>query len=117
MPRLLRFLIALSVFTGISSVTSAPVASRPQAVAVPTSARSWLDRRQALEEYLKSAEVVKMEKIGRGVTNPMRAYLAPGGLVDRMTWKAVKPGRYHGFWESYKSEIAAYSSTSSSNWT
>jgi hypothetical protein len=25
-----------------------------------------------------------------------------------MAWKQVKPGRYNGYWESYKSEIAAY---------
>ena len=25
-----------------------------------------------------------------------------------MAWKAIKPGRKDGYWESYKSEIAAY---------
>jgi hypothetical protein len=25
-----------------------------------------------------------------------------------MSWKAIKPGRYNGFWESYRAEIAAY---------
>jgi hypothetical protein len=33
---------------------------------------------------------------------------APGGPVDSFTWKPIAPGRYGGYWESYKSEIAAY---------
>lgn len=49
-----------------------------------------------------------MEKIGTGVTSPRRAHTAPGGPVDSFTWKPITPGRYHGYWESYKSEIAAY---------
>ena len=49
-----------------------------------------------------------MEDIGLGVTKPRRAYLAPGGPVDRMAWKTISPGIHQGFWESYKSEIAAY---------
>jgi hypothetical protein len=51
---------------------------------------------------------VKLEKIGVGVTNPDRAYLKPGGPFDSMAWKPIRPGIYQGFWESYKSEIAAY---------
>ena len=49
-----------------------------------------------------------MEDIPLGVTKPRRAYLAPGGLIDRMAWKTIRPGIYSGYWESYKSEIAAY---------
>ena len=74
----------------------------------PASAKAWLDNRKALEDYLKIAEVIKMEDIGLGVTKPRRAYLAPGGPVDRMAWKTIVPGIHGGFWESYKSEIAAY---------
>ncbi|MCA1585283.1 MAG: hypothetical protein LC791_11120 [Acidobacteria bacterium] len=75
---------------------------------LPVVRRSRFDRRQTLEEYLSTADVVKMEEIGLGVTRPRRAYLAPGGLVDRMAWKTIKPGFHSGYWESYKSEIAAY---------
>src|SRR5688500_18570912 len=74
----------------------------------PASAKTWLENRKALEDYLKVAEVIKMEEIGLGVTKPKRAYLTPGGLVDRMVWKAIRPGIHGGFWESYKSEVAAY---------
>lgn len=43
-----------------------------------------------------------------GVTRPQRCRLAPGGPVDEMAWKAIQPGFYNGYWESYKAEIAAY---------
>ena len=88
--------------------SSAPVVRSQQTAAAPASGKTWLGRRQALEDYLRTAEVIKMEDIGLGVTKPRRAYLAPGGLVDRMAWKAIRPGIHQGFWESYKSEIVAY---------
>lgn len=72
------------------------------------SAKTWLGRAQELEEYLKSAEIISMQDVGRGVTNPKRCKLAPGGPVEEIAWKAIKPARYRGFWESYKAEIAAY---------
>lgn len=72
------------------------------------SAKAWIQDPQAIEEYLKSAAVVSMQEIKVGVTKPRRAQLAPGGPVAAIAWKGIKPGRYSGFWESYKSEIAAY---------
>lgn len=83
------------------------VAAAPQA-AVEENAKTWLEKRQAIEDYLRTAEPGKIEDIGVGVTKPKRVYLPPGGLVDRMAWKVIPPGLYSGYWESYKSEIAAY---------
>ena len=73
-----------------------------------TGPRVWADRVAEIEQFLKSAEVVGVEEIGVGVTKPRRATLAPGGPCDRIAWKPIIPGRYSGYWESYKSEIAAY---------
>jgi hypothetical protein len=94
----LVFLIALA---GI------PPSLRAQAPA-SSSAKIWIERRGAIEEYLRTADVVKIDQIGTGVTSPRRAYTAPGGPVDSFTWKPIRPGRYKGYWESYRSEIAAY---------
>jgi len=94
--------------TGSPVVLGGSVTSAAQTVVDAANAKSWLDRRQLVEDYLRTADVVKMEEIGLGVTRPRRAYLAPGGPVDRMAWKTIKPGIYSGYWESYKSEIAAY---------
>lgn len=101
------FVVLYLLAAGAPVWTSAPT-SRHQAAAESTSSKTWLERREALEEYLKIAEVVRIEDIGVGVTKPRRAYLAPGGPIDRMAWKTVRPGMYQGFWESYKAEIAAY---------
>ncbi len=71
-------------------------------------ARIWIGRAAEIEDYLRTAEVVSMEELSVGVTKPKRARLAPGGPVESFAWKAIRPGRYDGFYESYLSEIAAY---------
>ena len=86
------------------ATTAALVAQAPAA----KNARSWVGREAEIEGFLKEAKVVDLADIGVGVTRPRRAKLAPGGPVEAMAWKAIKPGRYSGYWESYKSEIAAY---------
>ena len=42
------------------------------------------------------------------MTKPRRAKFPDGGLVQYMAFKDVPPGRKSGYWESYKSELAAY---------
>jgi hypothetical protein len=80
-----------------------------QAVAPPdAAARAWTGRAAAIEEYLRTAPIVRTEGTDRGVTRPVRAFFEAGGPVGSMTWKAIPPGMSHGYYESYKSEIAAY---------
>ena len=43
-----------------------------------------------------------------GVTKPKKALFAPGGLALAAAVKHLPSGQRNGFWESYKSEIAAY---------
>lgn len=74
----------------------------------PRSARTWEGRNAEFEEYIRTAPFVRIENVPIGVTKPKRAYFAPGGLVASVAWKVLPPGRQGGFWESYKSEIAAY---------
>jgi len=78
------------------------------AAQAPETAKTWIGRAAELEDYLRTAKVVKMEGTSVGVTRPRRAYLEPGGPVDSITWKPIRPGVYGGFFESYRSEIAAY---------
>jgi len=70
--------------------------------------RPWTGRTAEIEAYLRTAPIVRTERTDRGVTRPVRAYFAPGGPIGSMTWKALPPGMSGGFFESYKSEIAAY---------
>jgi len=68
----------------------------------------WAGRAPQMEAHLAKAEIVSMEEIGTGVTRPRRAHLTPAEPFESLVWKPLPPGRRGGFWESYKSEIAAY---------
>jgi hypothetical protein len=77
----------------------------------PTPAAStkvWIGRYAEFEEFLKTAPIVRMQHIGTGVTHSRRAFFAPGGPAASAVVKNLSTGMRMGFWESYKSEIAAY---------
>jgi hypothetical protein len=100
-----RFLpVCLSLLLTVPSLAQPPSGAQPAGV----SAKTWMDQRAEIEQYLKSAKIVEMEELKVGVTRPKRVRLAPGGPVEYMAFKNIKPGRKDGYWESYKSEIAAY---------
>ena len=96
-----------SILIAVSVLVAAIVPAVAQQ-AVPESARTWIGRAEQIEQFMREAEVVDIEDIGTGVTNPQRAELAPGGPVARIAFKPIRPGNYHGHFESYESEIAAY---------
>ena len=91
-----------------TSVLVAAIVPTVAQQALQESARTWIGRAEQIEQFIRDAEVVAIEDIGTGVTNPKRAELAPGGLVARIAFKPIRPGNYLGSWESYESEIAAY---------
>lgn len=95
---MLLLLIAL-LLLGVPQATSQQTA---------TCANVWESRRAEVEELLRTAPVEKIVEIPIGVTKPKRAYIEGGGPTDSFAWKPLAPGRYQGFWESYKAEIAAY---------
>jgi len=105
MTKRARSIVAAPVSILIASLAMAGAAIQAQTSA---SSKTWIGHAGDIEAYLKSAPVTGMEELKVGVTRPRRAKLAPGGPVEAMAWKAIKPGRYNGYWESYKSEIAAY---------
>ena len=91
----------------------AALAAAIQAVAqtppAATGAKIWVGRYAEFETFLKTATLTRNEEsLPVGVTAPKKIALAPGGLVSAITWKAIRPGLYSGYYESYKSEIAAY---------
>jgi len=92
---------------GLLWFAAAPLAQPPQATPA-ASVRTWLGHEAQIEAQLKSAEVTTIEHIGTGVTHPQRAYLKPSVPVESAVWKVLPPGKRGGYWESYKSEIAAY---------
>jgi len=82
------------------------------ALAFPPPARAQftaeeLARRPACEDILLTAEIVRSEDIGQGVTKPVRLYLEQGDVKASGAWKNPS-GWQNGYWEGWEYEIAAY---------
>ena len=109
----------LLLFLGSSLVATSLLAQPPAAPPVKAEtvpgvpiqvegSKSWIGREAEFEAFLKQAKVERVTDVPVGVTKPKRAYVEPGGPVASFVFKALMPSRSTGFWESYKSEIAAY---------
>jgi hypothetical protein len=98
-----------SLVVVLALLTPGALVARQTAAIQPADAKIWVGRYQEFETLLKTAEVTrKEERLPVGVTGPKRIALAPGGPIDAIVWKPIRPGFSGGFYESYKSEIAAY---------
>jgi len=64
-------------------------------------------QRNAQEEFLLTADIVRFEPIGEGVTKPYKLYLKKGDVEAKAAWKNPS-GVQLGFLEGWKYEIAAY---------
>ncbi len=64
-------------------------------------------KRQEIEEFLKTAEIVRSEDIPEGVTKPIRLYLKKGDVEMSGAWKNPK-GMQKGHLEGWQYEISAY---------
>src|SRR6187200_1321995 len=92
---------------------SAPAASLQNAavqtaLAVGDGSKRWIGHEAEYEEFIRTAKVDKCEDTQVGVTHPKHCLFAPGSLVSGIVFKPLQPGKVHGFFESYRSEIAAY---------
>jgi hypothetical protein len=72
------------------------------------SRKIWVDHESEYEDLLLNAEIVSIEDVGMGVTEPRRAELKAGDREVGAVFKPIKRGRHKGYWESYEAEIAAY---------
>jgi hypothetical protein len=100
----------LSLIVPVWLLAAAALLAQASAVATPTtgSARIWSGRNAEFEQFIRDAPITRIVDVPIGVTHPKRAYFEPGALVESVAWKVLPPGRPSGYWESYKSEIAAY---------
>ncbi len=64
-------------------------------------------QREAQEEFLMTAEIIRAEPIDEGVTKPFQLYLRKSGLESKACWKNPS-GMQRGFLEGWQYEIAAY---------
>ena len=104
-------LVLGSLVLGTTLLAQEP-AQKPESLpAQPISvegSKVWLGREAEFEEFLRQAKVTRVESVPVGVTRPRRAFVEPGGLAASFVFKNLIPSRKSGYWESYKSEIAAY---------
>jgi hypothetical protein len=105
----------LGVVIGLAAALAAAQAPAPPAsasVAAPApaaaGAKVWIGRYAEFEDFLRTARIEREEKVPIGVTKPERGFFTPGGLAASAAIKHLPMGQRAGFWESYKSEIAAY---------
>jgi hypothetical protein len=110
--RFVSLAVGASLLLFLAGARHVPAASASrasqQATAAAPSARIWEGRNAEFEAFIRDAPIDRFQEVPIGVTHPKRAYFAPGGLVQSVAWKVLPPGRPAGYWESYKSEIAAY---------
>ncbi|MGZ7066608.1 MAG: hypothetical protein ACXVI6_09650 [Candidatus Aminicenantales bacterium] len=66
-----------------------------------------VDRRAEMEAFLRTAEIVRFEPAGEGVTKPYRLTLKKGDFETKAFWKNPS-GMMQGYWEGWQYEIAAY---------
>jgi hypothetical protein len=64
-------------------------------------------QRPEMEEFLRTAEIVRFEPAGEGVTKPYILYLKKDGVESKAVWKNPE-GVMGGYLEGWQYEIAAY---------
>jgi len=94
--------IAVSRLTG-NAVLAAQAQTAPAAGVL-----LWTGQEATIEESLRTLKIDRIETVPIGVTKPKRAFFPSGAPLASATWKPLQPGVRKGYWESYKSEIAAY---------
>ena len=105
---ILMMILALAPAAARQEAAAPQQPATSAAPAASASAKIWEGRNAEYEAFLRDAPFVRFEDVPIGVTRPKRGYFAPGGLASSAAWKPLAPGRANGYWESYKSEIAAY---------
>jgi len=102
MRAMLAFLAVLPL---LQPVQQAPAAGPAQPAGYM---KIWVGRNAEFEEFLKTAEIARVENIPKGVTGPRHVFFAPGGLAAGAVIKTITPSRSETWYDSYRSEIAAY---------
>ena len=82
------------------------LSSRPQ-IAFAQFTPEQIAQRDAQEEFLATAEILRSEPIGEGVTKPFKLYLRKGDVEAKAAWKNPS-GMQFGYLEGWQYEIAAY---------
>ncbi len=99
--------VVVTCLAAALAAAQVPAPAAPPA-AVAAGAKIWIGHEAEIEEYLRTAPIERVTNVPIGVTKPKRAFFARGGLAASAAVKHLPMGQRQGFWEAYKSEIAAY---------
>jgi len=103
--------VAASLSSALAAAQVAPPADRVAAAREAVGAvgaKTWIGHEAQIENALRTAPIERTTALPVGVTKSSRVFFAPGALAASATAKHLPTGRRGGFWEAYKSEIAAY---------
>lgn len=100
--------LSLAVIALPQAQQASTPAPAPASVQLGPSSKNWVGHEAEFEEYLRTARIAKSSEIKVGVTHPHHCFFEPGGLAAGAVFKPLQPGRMSGYFESYRSEIAAY---------
>jgi len=76
-------------------------------IAIAQFTPAQLAQRSAQEEFLLTADILRSEPIGEGVTKPYKLFLKKGDVEAKAAWKNPS-GVQFGYLEGWQYEIAAY---------
>ena len=93
-----------TAFIAISLAVVLAAAPRPAAAQFRP---EEIAQREAQEQFLLTADIVRSEPIGEGVTKPYKIYLKKGDVEGKAAWKNPH-GVMGGYLEGWQYEIAAY---------
>ena len=74
--------------------------------AKPVGSKIWIGRNAEIEQYIRTAKIVREEELSVGVTKPKRLFFEPGGPVGSIAFSTVDVEFER--WDSYRADIAAY---------
>jgi hypothetical protein len=101
-------LVVSFVVASLSAHAQAPAAAAAGSSA-PSGSKVWPGRYAEYEDFLRSAEIERVQSFKAGITGHTKhVFFKPGGLALEGAMRDQRPGRYEGYFESYKSEAAAY---------
>ena len=112
----LSLALAVVPITGLAVRATSTPQQQSSAQATPsapatsaTSSKVWVGRYAEYEEFLRTVEIDQLANPKVGKTGGTKfASFKPGGLAARGALRTLRPGRYDNYFESYKSEVAAY---------
>jgi len=100
--------VVANLASALAAAQVAPPAAPAAAAREAVGAKTWIGHEAEIEDSLRNAPIERTTVLPVGVTKSSRAFFAPGALAASATVKHLPTGRREGFWEAYKSEIAAY---------